>query len=338
MQLGLFLSYWGASARDDTEVVVEAERSGYASVWTAEAYGSDAVAPLAWYGAATERIGLGTGVLQMTARAPAVTAMTAATLDHLSGGRLLLGLGVSGPQVVEGWHGVEYGRPLARTREYVEIVRAVLQREQPLEHDGRHYTIPVEGGTGHGKPLKLITHPRRAEIPIYLASVGPKNVALTAEIAHGWLPAFFAPEHAASVWGEALADGRSRRKLDTPLDVAVTCMVAIDDDVDEARDRLRPTIALYVGGMGASDRNFYADVARRYGFEEAIAEVQRAFLAGDRAGAMAAVPDSLVDAVALAGPVERIRDRLDAYREADVTTLLIGTTDIATVRAMAELI
>lgn len=338
MRLGLSLGYWGASGRDDTELVREAERLGYHSVWTAEAYGSEAVSPLAWYGAATERIGLGTSVLQMTARSPAVTAMTAMTLDHLSGGRVLLGLGVSGPQVVEGWHGTPYGRPLARTREYVEIVRKVLRRDEPLEHHGDEYSIPLHGGTGLGKPLKLITHPYRQEVPIYLASVGPKNVALTAEIAEGWLPAFYAPEHAAAVWGEALADGDARRDRPEPLDVAVTTMVALDDDLAAARDRIRPTIALYVGGMGSSTRNFYADLARRYGFDEAVDLAQEAFLAGDRGAALAAIPDALVDAVALAGPPTRIADRLDAYRAAGVTTLLIGTTEVAAVRAMAELV
>jgi F420-dependent oxidoreductase-like protein len=339
MQLGLSLGYWGADKRDDSALVMEADRLGYHSVWTAEAYGSDAVTPLAYYAAKTSQIRLGTGILQMPARTPAMTAMTATTLDHLSDGRLLLGLGASGPQVVEGWHGVAYGKPLKRTREYVDVVRAMLRREAPVEYDGEYYQLPLAGGTGLGKPLKLITHPLRSDVPIYLASVGPKNVALTAEIADGWLPVFYSPEHAGEVWGDAVAAGiAASGDTAKSFDIAPSAAVAIGDDADAARNHLRATIALYVGGMGAKGKNFYAELVTRYGYGDAAETVQDAYLSGDRWAAMAAIPDNLVDAMNLVGSAEQVSDRIDVYRDAGATTLLVNTDSIDTLRALTELV
>lgn len=339
VQLGLFIGYWNADNRDDSELVVEADRLGYHSVWTAEAYGSDAIGPLAFYAAKTEQIKLGSGVMQMPARTPAMAAMTAMTMDHLSDGRFLMGLGVSGPQVVEGWHGVPYGKPLGRTREYVDIVRQALAREAPVEHAGEHYQLPLRGGTGLGKPLKLITHPRRANIPIYLAAVGPKNVALAAEIADGWLPAFYSPEHAGEVWGASLEEGRARASdASADFDIVVSAGVGIGDELDAIRNRLRVSIALYVGGMGARDKNFYAQLVQSYGYAEVVDAVQDAYLSGDRRAAMAAIPDDLVDLLNLVGTPEYVRDRLDVYRDAGVTTLALGVEDIETLRMLSELI
>ncbi len=341
MRLGLNVGYAGSEIRDHTELVQEAERLGYHSVWAAEAYGSDVVTPLAWYAARTERISVGAGIMQMAARTPAMTAMTALTLSELSGGRFILGLGVSGPQVVEGWHGRPYGKPLGLTREYVAIVRQALAREKPLTHDGHHYQIPYtgEGATGLGKPLRLITHPRHG-VPIYLAAIGPRNVALAAEIADGWLPAFYSPEHAAAVWAEPLAEGFARAgdpgKAER-FDVAVAAPVAITEVPEQARWAVKPALALYVGGMGAAGRNFYFDLACRYGFEEAATEIQRLYLDGRRRDAIAAVPDALVDATSLIGPKPRVRERLEAFREAGVTTLVAMTDHPETLRGLAEL-
>jgi F420-dependent oxidoreductase-like protein len=339
MRLGLNLGYWGAGPADNVALAQEADRLGFHSVWTAEAYGSDSVTPLTWIAAKTERIAVGTAVMQMPARTPALAAMTAATLDLLTGGRVLLGLGVSGPQVVEGWHGVPYGKPLGRTREYVSIVRAVLRRERPLEHRGEHYEIPVSGGTGLGKPLKLIIHPLRSEIPIYLAAIGPKNVALAGEIADGWLGIFFSPERM-SLYRAWLEEGFTRAgagKDISRIDVAPTAAVVLGDDIAACRDRVKPNLALYIGGMGARDRNFYFNLACRYGYEEAATRIQELYLAGRKPEAAAAVPDRLVDEVALCGPRERIAERLSAWREAGVTTLICGTSSIDAVRTMAEL-
>ncbi len=341
MRLGLNVGYAGAEIRDHTELVREAERLGYHSVWAAEAYGSDVVTPLAWYAARTARIHLGAGIMQMPARTPAMTAMTALTLSELSGGRFLLGLGVSGPQVVEGWHGRPYGKPLGLTREYVAIVRDALARDKPLTHDGDHYQIPYRGpgATGLGKPLRLISHPTYG-VPIYLASIGPKNVALTAEIADGWLPAFYSPEHAKEVWGDALATGFARAgdpAKRARFDVAVAAPVAITDAPGQARWAVKPALALYVGGMGARGRNFYFDLACRYGFEEAATEIQRLYLEGRKRDAIAAVPDDLVDATSLIGPAGHVSGRLDAYREAGVTTLVAMTDHPETLRDLAEL-
>jgi F420-dependent oxidoreductase-like protein len=339
MRLGLNLGYWGSGAEDNVALAQEAERLGYHSLWTAEAYGSDAVSPLIWLAAKTERINVGTAIMQMTARAPAMTAMTAATIDLLSGGRFLLGIGASGPQVVEGWHGVPYGKLLTRTREYVEIVRAILKRDQPLEHHGEYYDIPVRGGTGLGKPLKLIVHPLRPDIPVYIAAIGPKNVALAAEIADGWLPVFFSPQRA-GVFRESLEQGFAKRQNGKPpdFDIAPTVSVVLGDDIDACRMHVKPNLALYIGGMGARGRNFYNDLACRYGYLEAATKIQDLYLSGKKNEAIAAVPDELVDEVALCGPRERIAELLGSWRDAGVTTLICGTGNIDAVRAMAELV
>jgi len=339
MRLGLNFGYWGSEPADNISIALEAERLGYHSLWTAEAYGSDAVTPLTWLAARTERINVGTAIMQMPARTPAMTAMTAATLDLLTGGRFILGVGVSGPQVIEGWHGVPYGKPLVRTREYVEIVRTILKRERPLEHHGEHYDIPVRGGTGLGKPLKLIVHPRRADLPIYLAAIGPKNVALAAELADGWLPVFFSP-HRIGIFRKYLDEGFAKRAGGAPasFDIAPTAALVIGDDVERCRSRVKPNLALYIGGMGARGRNFYNDLACRYGYEEAAGKIQDLYLAGKKEEAVAAVPDQLVDEVALCGPRERIRDLLGAWRQAGVTTLICHASNIADTRTMAELV
>ncbi len=340
MRLGLNFGYWGSGAADNVALAREAERLGYDSIWTAEAYGSDAVATLAWLAAKTERIKVGTAIMQMTARAPAMTAMTAATLDLLTGGRMLLGLGVSGPQVVEGWHGVPYGKPLVRTREYIEIVRSILAREKPLEHHGEHYDIPARSGSGLGKPLKLILHPLRASIPIYLAAIGPKNVALAAEIADGWLPIFFSPQRM-DIYREMLEEGFARAGTDkdrAQFDIAPTVMVRLGNDVNDCRNEIKPHLALYIGGMGAREKNFYFNLACRYGYEEAAQKIQDLFLAGKKAEAAAAVPDALVDEVALCGPRERIAEGLALWRGCGATTLIVATSDLKAVQAMAELL
>ena len=338
MQLGLNFGYWGSGPADNIALAQEAERLGFHSLWTAEAYGSDAVTALTWLAAKTERINVGTAIMQMPARTPAMTAMTAVTLDLLSGGRFLLGLGASGPQVVEGWHGIVYGKLLTRSREYVEIVRAILKREEPLEHHGEYYDIPVKGGTGLGKPLKLIVHPLRANIPIYLAAIGPKNVALAAEIADGWLPVFYSPRRA-HVFKQSLDEGFARRedgKAPDDFDIAPTVGVIVGDDIDACRAQAKPNLALYIGGMGARGKNFYNDLARRYGFEEAAEKIQDLYLSGKKHEAIAAVPDELVDEVALCGPRERIKDQLAAWREAGVKTLICGTTSLEAIRTVAE--
>src|SRR6059058_883133 len=337
MRLALSLNYSGASLALDIDKVLEAERLGYTSVWTAEAYGSDAVSPAAWMLARTTRIHVGTGIMQIPARTPAMTAMTAMTLDALSGGRFRLGLGVSGPQVVEGWHGQPFGRPLVKTREYVEIVRAILKREKPLEFRGEYYQIPYAGpdATGLGKPLKSILH-GRGDIPIYLAAVGPRNTALAAEIADGWIPTFFSPRYMKS-FREWLDEGfRARGGAPAGFDIMPMVAVVVGDDVAACRQPVKAKLALYVGGMGARGRNFYNDVARRYGYEEAARTIQDLYLDGRRAEAEAAVPDALVDEVALCGPRERIRERLGEWSASGITTLLIAGDRLAA-RTMAEL-
>ncbi len=318
----------GTSPLELIELAREAERLGYDSAWAAEAWGTDAVTVLAWLAATTETIKVGSAIMQMPGRTPANTAMTAATLDLLSGGRFLLGLGTSGPQVVEGWHGEPWGKPLAKTREYVEIVRRALRREV-VEHHGTHYDIPYEGpgATGLGKPLKLMARPLRAEIPIYLASIGPKSVELAAEIADGWIPIFFDPQTAREVFPRFDREG---------FDVAPSVPAILIDDVQAGRDALKPYYALYIGGMGARGRNFYNTLFRRYGFEAEAEEIQELYLAGRHRDAAAAVPDAFVDRVALVGPKERIADRLPAFAEAGATTLLVSTRDLATLRAVAE--
>ena len=338
MKLGLNIGYSGSSIDGILPLVEHADRIGIDSVWAAEAYGSDAVTVLSYIAARTERIKLGSGILQMPARTPANTAMTAMTLDALSGGRLILGLGLSGPQVVEGWHGVPYGKPLGRTREYVEIVRKAIAREAPLEHDGAHYQIPYQGedATGLGKPLKSILHPVRNRIPIYLAAIGPKNVALTAEIADGWLPIFYSPERE-DMFNEHLDAGLAGagRSADE-FEIAASVMVAAGDDIAACRDQLRPFLALYIGGMGARGRNFYFDLATRYGFGDAAVAIQDHYLEGRKQDAAAAVPDELVDEVALVGPVDRIVDRLAVWKESRVGTMILGTYQPEVLTALQE--
>ena len=335
MKLGLSLGYAppGTNPADLFPLVQEAERLGFDSVWVAEAWGTDAVSVLGWLAARTERIKLGSAIMQIPGRTPANTAMTAATLDLLSGGRLLLGLGTSGPQVVEGWHGQPWGKPLGRTREYVEIVRAALRREV-VAHEGEHYRIPWDGpdATGLGKPLKLMLRPLRAEIPIYLAALGPKNVALAAEIADGWLPIFVAPERFDDAFGPSLVDAPA------DFEIAATASVFVGNDVPALLDALRPHVALYVGGMGAKGSNFYNSLVRRYGWEDEAERIQELYLGGKQREAIAAVPDELVDAVALVGPKERIRDRLEAWRETPVTSLLVGSPQPEALDVMAALV
>lgn len=341
----MYLGYSGPGANpaEDVALAQEAERLGFHSVWVAEAYGSDAVVTLSWLAASTVRLNVGSAVMQIPARTPATTASTAASLDLLSGGRFLLGLGVSGPQVVEGWHGEPWGRPLQRTREYVEIVRTVLRREEPLEHHGEHYDIPYRGpgSTGLGKPLKLILRPLRSEIPIYLAAIGPKNVALAAEIADGWLPILFSPDRFDQVFRRPLEDGFGRAshgKSRAEFDLAPLAPVIVGDDVAACRDLLRPALALSIGGMGARGRNFYNSLVRRYGYESEASEIQELYLAGKKAEAAAAVPDAFVDEVALLGPRERIAERLEAWRACGVTTLICQTRQPEALRLMAELV
>jgi len=340
MKLGLNLGYWGARPVDQVALAKAAERYGFDSVWTAEAYGSDAVAPLVWLAAQTERIHVGTAIMQISARTPAMTAMTATTIDVLTKGRFRLGLGASGPQVVEGWHGVSYARPLERTREYVNIVRRMIERQQPVIHQGRHFNLPYRGddATGLGKPLKMVTHPLRADLPIYLAAIGPRNVQLAGEIADGWLPIFFSPEgFATSLRPDLLAGIERSGRPPGDFDIAPTVSVVVDEDVARARDLLRPGLALYIGGMGAPGANFYNDLATRYGYEEAASEVQRLYLAGRRREACAAIPDALIDEVALVGTQSQIAERLDAWRNAGVTTLICSLTTVEDIRLMAEL-
>ena len=345
MRLGINLGYqdWGQGLSRALATAQEADRLGYHSGWTAEAYGTDSVTPLTWLMAHTKRMNWGTAIMQMPARTPAMTAMTAATLDLMSDGRFLLGLGLSGPQVVEGWHGQRYGKPLVKTREYVEIVREILRREKPLEYHGEHYDIPFtgEGATGLGKPLKLIVHPKRADLPIYIAAIGPKNVELAAEIADGWLPIFFSPYRLQETYGAALDAGFAKAGGGKDLksfDIAPTISVLIGDDLETLRGFVKPMAALYIGGMGARGKNFYNDLACRYGFEAEAKEIQDLYLDGKKAEATAAVPDDLVDEIALIGPRERIVDRLDAWKESGITTMILGSSQPEALRLMAELV
>jgi F420-dependent oxidoreductase-like protein len=342
MRLGLMLGYSGKKMQLPLDLILEAERLGYYAIWTAEAYGSDAVTPLAWAGALTSKIMLGTAIMQMPARTPANTAMTAMTLDQLSGGRMLLGVGLSGPQVVEGWHGTAYGKPLPKTREYVEIIRKIFAREEPLTHEGQHYRIPYAGEdkTGLGKPLKSILHGRK-DLPIYIASIGPKNIELTAEIADGWLPIFYSPERYDEFFKEHLEAGFAKAgngKTLANFDIAPTVYVAMDDDLQMAYNMLRPMLALYVGGMGAKGKNFYHDLAVRLGFEEAADKIQDLYLSGKQGEAMVAVPEALIDSVALVGSRDRIKDRLQLWTKSEVGTMNLMTSDIDTVRTIAELV
>ncbi|MDQ3768873.1 MAG: LLM class F420-dependent oxidoreductase [Actinomycetota bacterium] len=326
MKLGVHIGYWGLglTSQDQLEVVQEAERLGYDSVWTAEAYGSDAATILGWLAGQTSKIKLGSAIFQMPGRSAAMTAMTAATIDQLSDGRMLLGLGSSGPQVSEGWHGVRFGRQLERTRDYVAVVRMALARER-VEFHGETLQLPLPDGPG--KALKLTIAPVQPSIPIYLAAIGPRNTALAGEVADGWIPTLFSPEHV-SEFRPLLEEGaaRSGRSLDG-FAIAPTVNVFVSDDVEQARDLMRPFLALYVGGMGSREKNFYNALVRRYGFEDAAQEVQDLYLDGKKEEAAAALPDELIDLVSLCGPRDRVRERLEVFREAGVHTL--GVTPVA---------
>ena len=319
----------GTNPTDLIALAQEAERLGYDSAWAAEAWGTDAATVLSWLAATTSTLEVGSAIFQIPARTPTNTAMTAATLDLMSGGRFLLGLGVSGPQVVEGWHGEPWGKPLTKMREYVEIVRTVLRREI-VEHEGAHYSIPYSGpgATGLGKPLKLMARPLRPDIPIYLAVFKPRAVELAAEIADGWLPIFFSPERARKTFPAPFAR--------EDFDIAPAVPALVSDDVESARDALRPYYALYVGGMGARGKNFYNDLVSSYGFEAEAKQIQNLFLDGRQRDAAAAVPDRLIDEMTLIGPPDRIADRLAAWKDSGATTILISARDEKTLRAVAE--
>jgi F420-dependent oxidoreductase-like protein len=328
MQIGIAAPY-DSRFLDTVDEIVDLERAGLDIVHVAEAYSFDAVSQLGFLAARTERVQLASGILPIYSRTPALTAMTAAGLDYVSGGRFTLGIGASGPQVVEGFHGVPYDAPLQRTREVIEICRQVWRRER-LVHDGRRYQIPLppERGTGLGKPLKLIGQPVRAQIPVLVAAIGPKNVALAAELAQVWEPFLFHPERAGAVWGDALAEGTAKRDPALgPLEVAVGVPVAVGDDADALMQRARPQLALYIGGMGARGRNFYNDLVRRYGYEQEAATIQDLYLAGRKAEAEAAVPEDLLRAVTLVGPEGHVAQRLAAYAEAGVTAVTVISLD-----------
>jgi len=325
VRLGLHIGYWGIglTASEQLELVLEAERLGYDSVWTAEAYGSDAATILGWLAHATSRIKLGSGIFQMPGRSAAMTAMTAATLDQLSDGRMLLGIGSSGPQVAEGWHGQRFGRQLQRTREYVDVVRMALRRER-VEYHGETLELPLPDGPG--KPLKLTIAPVQERIPVYLAAIGPKNTTLAAEIADGWMPTLFSPEHVGE-FRPLLEDGFGRAgggKGFADFDIAPTANFFVTDDLASARDAMRAYIALYVGGMGSRRQNFYNALVQRYGFEEAAREVQELYLEGRKDEAAAALPGELIDHLTLCGPADRVRSRLDVFRDAGVGTLIVS--------------
>jgi F420-dependent oxidoreductase-like protein len=342
MRLGLHVGYWGLGleAHEQLALVREAEELGFDSVWAAEAYGSDAATVLSWLASQTERLRIGSAIFQIPARSPAMCAMTAATLDNISNGRVILGIGASGPQVAEGWHGQRFPKQIQRTREYIGIVRKALARER-LEYDGEIYTLPLPDGPG--KALKLTISPVQERIPIYLAAIGPNNTRLAGEVADGWMPFLFKPEEVGE-FRKLLSEGAERAggTLSDEFDIAPNVNVSVSDDIDAARDAMRPLIALYVGGMGSREKNFYNQLVQRYGFEDAAREVQDLYLEGKRDEAAAALPVELIDEVALVGPEDRITERLQAYRDAGVGTLIATplAMDIEgrsrTMRALAE--
>jgi F420-dependent oxidoreductase-like protein len=341
LKLGLNTGYWAGGPPPGVEqAIAEAERLGFDSIWAAEAYGSDCLTPLAWWGAATNTIKLGSGIVQMSARQPAATAMAAMTLDHLSGGRFILGLGVSGPQVVEGWYGMPFAKPLARTREYISILRAIWARQGPVTNEGPHYPLPLPDGTGLGKPLKASIHPLREDIPIYLGAEGPKNIALCAELCDGWLAMLFSPAVYDDLYRPSLEEGFARpgaRRSAADFEVAATVPLIVTDDIEATADALRPFYALYFGGMGAKGANFHANVPIRMGYEKEVAEIQDLYLSGKKDEAGAKIPTALIEQLSLIGPPEKIRDDLAAWRESVVTTLLISG-DVNTIRTAAELV
>lgn len=339
MRLGLVLGQFGPDLRIDMKRIHEAESLGFDSVWTAEAYGNDAIVPLAWIGAQTPRIRLGTAIMQVPARTPAMAAMTAMTLDTLSGGRFILGLGPSGPQVVEGWHGVPYGKPLTRQREYITVIRRILARETPVEFQGECYRLPFQGpgATGLGKPLRSILH-GRADLPIYTAAISPRGVELAAEIADGFFPVWMDPEQF-HLFAPSLEAGFRKAAPEKSLesfDVAPFVTVIVGDDTAHCLQAVKPMLALYIGGMGARGKNFYNDYACRLGYEEAAGRIQDLYLEGKKAEAAAAVPDELVDAISLCGPAARIRDRLALWRAAPIGTLCVGTGQREALQLLAE--
>ena len=341
MKIATSIGYWSAGPPPDAaELFAAAEGLEFDQIWTAEAYGSDAWTPLAWWGSATRQVRLGTAVSQISARPPATLAMTAMTMDHLTGGRLIVGVGTSNPQVVEGWYGQPYPRPLQRTREYIDIFRAAVARAAPVEYQGRHYQLPLAGGTGLGKPLRSILHPYRTEIPVYLGAEGPKNVALAAEIADGWNVIFFSPKMT-DFYAAALAEGFARpgaRHTAGTFDVVGGPMrIIVDEDIERAADLMRPTLALYVGGMGARGVNYHHEVFARMGYEAEAKIIQDRYLAGDRAGAIAAVPTPMVEDVALIGPWAKIADEIPLWQDTVLTTFLLSS-DLRHLAKLAELV
>jgi F420-dependent oxidoreductase-like protein len=334
LKFGIMFGYWQAAPPPNfIEIAQEAERLGFDSAWTAEAWGSDAFTPLTWIGAHTTRLKLGTAIVQLSGRTPTSTAMHALTLDHLSKGRLMLGLGVSGPQVVEGWYGQPFSKPLSRTREYIDIIRQVMRRERPVKNDGPHYPLPYfgEGSWGMGKPLRSITHPLRSDLPIYLGAEGPKNVALAAELCDGWLPLWYTP-YREEVYADSLVNAPDE------FDIVQNISVQITDDLQAGFDALRPFLGFYVGGMGAKDRNFHKELMGRMGYPDEAQKIQDLFLADKRPEAIAAVPDAFIDEIALVGSPERIKDRLAAWRDSRVSTLLVHAADPAQVQSVAEIV
>lgn len=334
LKLGIQMGYWGAGPNPNmVGIAQQAERLGYDAIFTAEAWGSDVFTPLAWIGAHTERIRLGTAVAQLSARTPTATAMAALTLDHLSKGRVILGLGVSGPQVVEGWYGQPFAKPLSRTREYVNIIRQVMAREAPVQNDGEHYPLPFhgEGSWGLGKPLKPITHPLRADLPIFLGAEGPKNVAMAAEIADGWLPLYYSP-YRQEVYAEQIKDAPPEFEISQGL------AINICDDVEEGLMPVKRNLALYIGGMGAKKRNFHTELMGRMGFEAEANTIQNLFLEGKKDEAVMAVPSAFADEISLVGSLDRIRDRLSAWEDTPVTSLLVSPRSEAELQTMADLV
>ena len=336
MKLGMHLGYWNRAPYHAIDVVQEAENLGYDSVWTAEAYGSDAISPLAWLGSHTSKIKLGTSVMQLSARTPVCGAMTALTMDHLSNGRFIMGIGVSGPQVVEGWYGQPFPRPLERTREWINIFRQVIAREGPVEFQGKQYQLPIDGGMGLGKPLKSITHPLRKHIPVYMGAEGPKNIALSTEIADGWFPIFVSP-YRMNIFEESL-----KNKADD-FEIAAMIQVNVNDNLEEALFPVKMMLGMYLGGMGAKSDNFHKNLMERMGFGEGAQKVQDLFLAGKHEEAIKAVPDDLADEISLCGPIDRIKERIVDWKKSDVTTMMIGRTedpeqDKARIRQFAEMI
>ena len=334
LRFGVMFGYWQAQPPPHfVEVAQAAEAMGFHSAWSAEAWGSDAFTPLAWIGAQTTKLRLGTSIVQLSGRTPASTAMHALTLDHLTKGRFMLGLGVSGPQVVEGWYGRPFSKPISRTREYIDIIRQIMRREAPVTSDGPHYPLPYtgEGSWGMGKPLKPITHPLRPDLPIYLGAEGPKNVALSAELCDGWIPLWYSP-YREEVYADSLTNAKDG------FDIVQGVTVRVTDDVEAAFDAQRPMLAFYVGGMGSKDRNFHKELMARMGYEAEAEKIQELFMAGDRASAIAAVPDEFADEISLVGPKERIRDRLQAWKDSRVTTMLLHAQDAETLKQIADVV